>query len=338
MNAYIKIIAASSLGFFFQNGWGMMSLHQKDQKRPSIGFCQHNTVLDRSFRKNQKMLDHFDPFRHCNSVELNTHQDVLYHFDKEPIQETTNRYVNLPEQEKSKTMDALSERKQFELMMGHEAVKVSILYELFNKNTNMALMCTKKPTSEVLSRYSEAQKLMEKYPIVCGDTRCGEQHYMILTDDEAKTLSTMFGQSIVYDRKHDIDRVINAFSKLQKIDPQFKKIPKKLTNSIRLYPSLGRRADLFGSAYGNRMLEHSLFYSFFGAYAQVGYLLYSYDSKYAVANSFLFNKEFVAGLGACMALQSFLKYPHYKSMLENNVLPVQSSLSDLLRERTQENK
>lgn len=81
-----------------------------------------------------------------------------------------------------------NERQQFEFQMEqYPPLQYQFHRRLWNGNAKATSICLEKPFEEAMNVYERANDLKKKYPIA----GFGEQHYAVLTEDEAATLAQM---------------------------------------------------------------------------------------------------------------------------------------------------
>jgi len=290
---------------FFQHGWGMMSLHQKGQKRPSIGFCQH-TVLGRSFYKNRELFT-----RREKTVSI------------EP-------FIN--------TMDTMNDN----VHLNYDAKLCILAKGLFNDNFTVARAFSKMPACEATKRLEQSEKAKYLWPITIEDKELSLEHYMCMTQLQALILSDSIKNGFI--DEGNVEVFEHAVKVLKKFDPKLICDEKKLTDSIKLYPSLRERRDLFWNAPSNT------FYSVWlpgigtiivsGSQVMISSCISDLAKEESVGriehlnwclNGWLRNKYMGLGfIGLGISLQIANRYCNYNQNLKNNILTVQPALTQVL--------
>lgn len=334
MNKYFRIIAAIFAVASSFNSFAMLTRVKSDP-------------LGRSFHQHVQMRDHLHSSVE-KSIHLGTHQEVVHLAKKQPWTKTVNSFNALPKTEQCKALSGLTDLQQAALLMEQNPdAALHILPFLFDGDKEVAKKCDCEPSACTMNSYADytdAKVRMNKYPnISWNDINFTEKHYTALTDEQAAVFYYMSREKRLYNRT-DVEEVVDAFVKLQEVDPEMKCL-KSVTNNIKLYPSFRERVGYFCDAQGNSA-EVCICTGGFGVSATVNEIgwymlkdkLKQKNLKSAIELYSYFRPFAAIGLVFSAGFYTGRKHGNYQFNLENNILPNQPSLTDFLHEKAEQTK
>lgn len=195
-------------------------------------------VLNHTFYKHQEMRK--DLGLGALSVPIKGQAEIFMDsLGKQTLYETGSAFLALPKEDQKKVERCLTDDQKLWVRVGICAgLDFYILSKLCNGNEKIARRCCNLPIEQVLHHYAAAKEKMIDYPIPC----LKEQHYMVLTENQACIASNVLESLFIHDS--EIAEFMAALDTLQNIDPQLIHDQKNITNAIQLYPSLMQRAHI----------------------------------------------------------------------------------------------
>ena len=315
----------------------LMCSHYALSMRPSLSIPKAPHVLSSSFHKNQEDLQ-----------RLRREQRDLY--------KKVTKISSLKKEEQNGVLDGLSQQEKSMLLENMDEEKRKAFYSvLFNQNESVTNACCKQGSELVLEKYAKAKQLMNRCPIQYGDKPLAIQHYMLLSEEEVQSFSTIHKRKLIFSFSgQDVHDFIYVSMLLQKIDPEIRnaksftdkmlfffsnesreyplfgqecelKYSKSFTNSVKRYPAWSE--DEYDDFYLKSVKPNISAYCLAGFTACVGSVaamkLFLPDSKLGF--------QVMSGLSilAAAGIAEASANANYQKALEDDI-PIAASLTDLL--------